>query len=125
MNESDIERLKIEFSSRMVDHVAKAIISEGKANPELSRNELHLHFIACYLGSLVYTRLLEKPKGKGKRGGVAEYDHALKNFNELKVGTQDAVAKAFQGAMSTFAGQTVDYYCQIKVIPEPVNKLSC
>ena len=36
-----------------------------------------------------------------------------------------SIADAFAKAMNEFANQNCEYYCEIKLAPEPINKLEC
>jgi len=68
----------------------------------------------------VYAELNERDKSLKTKEEMLNF--AMKNFAALKVSIQESVAAGFQGAVSTFSGQQVDYYCQVKPIPEPINK---
>lgn len=72
-----------------------------------------------FVGALVYKTLVEQPAINQTKPDHEAY--VLKNTAELKAQLQDAVALGFQHAMSAFSGQTIEYYCQIKVVPEPNN----
>lgn len=74
-------------------------------------------FIARFVGAMVYRTLTEdQALNKTK----AEHEaFVMKNVADLKNQVQNAVAAAFQNAMSAFSGQPVEYYCTIKIVPEP------
>lgn len=85
--------------------------------------ELSMTFLASFIGSIVYAVLKEKPvKSKDMKDAL---DFTANNFLELKIGMQNAMAAGFQGAMQEYSGKSVEYYCQVKTVPEPVNKQPC
>lgn len=47
------------------------------------------------------------------------------SFADMKLRFQESVSGGFTNAMSKFAGKYVDYYCDIRVVPTPVNKQPC
>ena len=55
----------------------------------------------------------------------AKADYVTKHFNDLKAMMQISIADAFAKAMNEFANQNCEYYCEIKLAPEPINKLEC
>jgi|SRR5579859_1720362 len=46
-------------------------------------------------------------------------DNAIKHFNNLKHSIEEDVAKAFTQALSEYSGISTEYYCQIRLVPEP------
>lgn len=53
------------------------------------------------------------------------HDHVYHNFKSLKEDIQVAIGQAFSDAVQEGTGEYADYYCDIKPIPEPLNKLEC
>lgn len=73
--------------------------------------------IARFVGALVYRTLTEQPAINKSPGEHEAY--VMKNMADLKNQLQNAVAAGFQNAMTAFSGNTVEYYCLIKPVPEP------
>jgi hypothetical protein len=73
--------------------------------------------VSRFVGALVYRTLTEEQAINQTKEQHEAF--IMKNAADLKNQIQNAVAAAFQNAMSAFSGQPVEYYCQIKVVPEP------
>lgn len=85
--------------------------------------QLPSKFLACFIGALVFRQLSAKlPSSMGQE---EKYKIACKNFTNVKSAAQDAVAAGFSGAMSSYSGMSVEYYCQVKAVPEAANKEPC
>jgi hypothetical protein len=54
-----------------------------------------------------------------------QYEYVSKNFKELKTMMQLQIAESFSKSMNEFSDIDCDYYCEIKLIPEPINKIEC
>lgn len=119
------DSLKIAISQKLIEDVFLTILKEEKKNPVFKKDELILHFLTAAVGSLVYTRLMEKPKGKKAKSEEEVYEFTRDNFNRVKQDIQEAVGLAFSGSTTVFSGKTTEYYCQVKIVPEPVSKLPC
>lgn len=107
------------FSAFMADETLKILrLNTEKRGPEVGR-ALCIHFLARIMTSTVLESLhmrLENPKTEED---ALKYNQ--KCFAELKTQIQDAVSLSFQTAMSHYTGRQVEYYCQIKPIPEPLS----
>lgn len=77
-------------------------------------------FLSKFIGLLVLRALEEELPGNAS--DAEAYENAMTNLAEAKAIVQGAVSVGFTEAMSTFAGQQVDYYCQVATIPEPENR---
>jgi len=53
------------------------------------------------------------------------YNMTADAFVKAKNIVEVQVAFAFYKAVHKFSGHPVDYYCQVKVVPEPLNKVEC
>lgn len=76
-------------------------------------------FIAGLLSALVFRSLAFVPEKL--KSDKDKCDYAEQSFADLKIRIQEAVAAGFAGGMKTWSGKNVDYYCQVKVMPEPAN----
>lgn len=90
-----------------------------------AENHRHLTvtFLAGFVSALVYRSLANIPDSIKSDEERCQY--ANDSFSDLKMRIQEAVASGFSGGMRTWSGRTVDYYCQVKVVPEPKNKDFC
>lgn len=80
---------------------------------------LAMLFLAKFVGSIVLSVLNEKPSTTSEE---ENYKHSVKTFSDIKLKIQEAVAAGFTGAMTVFTGHQVEYYSQIKTVPEAANK---
>jgi len=107
-----------EFSQMLVDETFKLLDAQTK-NGKAATKEVASIFVARFTGVLLYRTLTDSNDIKDKN---ELYLHTSKNFSDLKSKLQDAVAAGFSGAMSKFTKKHVEYYCQVKPVPEPINK---
>lgn len=107
-----------QFTDMMVTESFKLIEGHvGQRGSKVSRS-VSTMFIAKLIGRMVYRALTDKQEGSKDD----QYRKAKESFADMKVRLTDCVAAGFQAAMSKFAGRQVEYYCQIRTVPEPVNK---
>lgn len=90
---------------------------------EACRKEAVKTFLARFVGFALYQALMEKPDGPC--GPKELHKFTKDNFNEAKLAVQDSISAAFTGAMKTFTGKRLEYYCQVKTVGEPINKKAC
>lgn len=123
-DDSSLQNYKEQMSKHMVTEVLQFLEKQKQDHGIEVSKQLSISFLACVLGALIMQVLNEKPKKKGYTG-TELYNFTSKNFATYKLEIQDAVAAGFQGAFNTFSGRTVEYYCQVKPVSEPVNKRPC
>lgn len=113
------------LSKHMVSEVIRFIEKkrEDKGDDKFA-SDLSIQFLASYVGALVYSVLKEPPPDlKADKDKMLE--HYTRSFLEIKMRIQDAVSAGVAGALTTATGKSIEYYTQIKVVPEPVNKQPC
>ncbi len=76
-------------------------------------------FLAAFTTASVVRALGDVSTAQSSR---AQYEAASARFLAHKNAVQEAVAAGFQSAMSTFSGTAVEYYCMIKMVPDPVSR---
>lgn len=108
-----------EVSRELVEETFKLLQGRGMYAFRLAA----VNFIARFVGVLTHEALRAKPKGKLNK--EEQYKFVEGNFMKVKASLQECVAAGVQGAVSTFSGRKVEYYCVIKPVPEPVNKQLC
>lgn len=80
-------------------------------------------FISGFVAALVFDALTQlKPP---KTSALKKFEMTTRDFNEVKLKIQESVADGFSRAFKEFTGKGVDYYCQVRAIPEPTNKEPC
>ncbi len=112
-----------ELSSMMAKGFLDILNAQVKVRGDHDARELYTHFIAKLVGGIVYNSLTDLPGDvKGKE---AQYNWTVKSFDNAKDRMQEAVSAGFQLALTKYTGVRTEYYCQIKPVPEPVNKQPC
>lgn len=107
-----------EFSEPVVAEVL--LVLETEEDRMDCRGELVRAFLASFVGAVIYRALIsatDEVTDKRQRLSVAMNEYAL-----VKENIQDAVAAGFSGAMSTLSKKEVEYYCQVKPLPEAANE---
>jgi hypothetical protein len=108
------------FSAFMAEETLKILRANSeKRGPEVGR-ALCIHFLSRVLANTVLDTL--NTRKESAKTEEEQYNYSKKLFLDLKLQVQDAVALSFQTALGHFTGRQVEYYCQIKPIPEPLNK---
>ncbi len=77
-------------------------------------------FLASFLQLLVQKALQEIPDNVFTPDELFHFSKL--GLAETKVLVQNSIAAGFQKATSNFTGQDVEYYCQVRVVPEPVSR---
>lgn len=77
-------------------------------------------FLAGFISAVIYRSLAVIPADLTNKKAKEAYVEA--SFADMKGQIMEAVAAGFTGGVKSWSGQTVDYYCQVKVTPEPTNK---
>lgn len=86
--------------------------------------DVTITYLAIFVGSLVLKSLVMTPNTILAKKELIDFTE--KNFKNMKVNIQNAVALAFKSAVEDYSGKDdADYYCQIKPMPQPTNKTPC
>jgi hypothetical protein len=104
------------MTNHMTAEVLTYLNKREKEGGNIFAKELALNFVSKLVSCLVYKTLQERPTETIEGEQLADYVTA--NFATFKSGIQDAIATSFQAAMSQYSGKAIDYYCQIKLVPE-------
>lgn len=107
------------FCDAMAKGAVHMIVNRTQDN--IVRHSLHVNFIARFIGAYVYQALMQKPEKACGKEELLKF--TKENFKASKQAVQDAVSAAFSGAMSAFSGKDIEYYCQVKVVPEVKGKI--
>lgn len=110
-----------QFTDMLAKETYKMFEAQGaKQGPEF------LKYVPSLFVSSIVKLLIDKALAKKVRKGATkneEYAFTSRNFQEVKQGIQNAVSEGFQLSLSGYSGKPVEYYCLIKPVPEPTNKL--
>lgn len=79
-----------------------------------------LKVLTKYVGAIAYNTMQDRPDDTMTNKELGTY--VIENFAAMKTRVQEAIATGFQDAMYTHAGKTVDYYCQVTAVGDPINK---
>lgn len=112
-----------DYAKFIADESLKLVKAVASPKSEAIVKKLSRQFLGFYVESLVYDSLMEY-KIKNLKGEKA-YQYSLQELAQVKTDIQDQIAKAFENSFKRYAGQFVEYYVQIKVVPEPKNKEVC
>lgn len=110
-------------AQQMTRGVFTFLENQRQENGEVFRQALAAEFMKNYVGAIVFEALKSTPGVSGETPSQQEVlDHVLNQFSLSKQEVQEAISTAFQQAMSTFAGRTIEYYCVIQPVPEMKSK---
>lgn len=111
----------LEFANFIAQESLKLVETTGK--PKKLVKELSLKLLHFYVKSIIKNSLTEYTNLNLDKKDA--YDFTIKNFTDVKFQIQGEVAMAFEAAAREFSGRSIDYYCKISAIPDPINKEAC
>jgi hypothetical protein len=111
----------LKHSGYLVKECMKVIDGQTAAKGKDAGESLTINFIAMFIGTILHRSLVTRPAGLFDKDEI--YEYTQNNFAITKGKIQDAVAHGFQGAMQSFSGKQVEYYCQVRPVGDPVNRL--
>jgi len=107
------------FTSYIAAENLKLIRSYGADKGDKALKKLYVSFLKNYLETVILAVLSDYPKEMMDDKEI--YEYVSGHFKDLKYDIQNEIALAFNDAVSKFSGQYLDYYCEIKPIPEPAS----
>lgn len=117
----DVNKYLENAAAIMADDINKQLMTKGYSfGPEVYR-EMTMHFLTRVLAMTVMN-VMHYDKAPQTEDRKAAMDYTNEVMQEIKAEIAQSVGSAFTHALSRFFGQPIDYYCEIKVVPEPVNK---
>lgn len=119
----DLDKWKDEFSQHLIEVIFKSLLAEEKERGVSFSQEIAVTFLARFVGGIIYNALETKPHGFKDLTGTEQFDYTSTQYAELKRQVENAVASGFQGAMTTYSKMPIDFYCQVKAVPEPEGTL--
>lgn len=106
-------------------HIIDTLKQHRKTHGEDASKWLAMQVLSSYISAISYGTLTSNlftdiPKNLTNK----QIDSKLmEDFAFFKLGLQEAISAGIQGAMVTYSGQPIEYYCKISVLPESINKL--
>lgn len=100
-------------------------LSQATARQNFSSpDSLPVACLATLVRSLALRSMMEP--GDVRKCKSVEELHKLTqdSFATMKFSIQEAVALGFTDAMSSYAGKHLEYFCQVKTVPEPTGKVA-
>lgn len=119
--EKYIDEVTKQLTSEVLSYMVEVENEKGRDISGLVINE----FVANFIAAVVYRHLTERPPGDKPKSNKEVLEFVKKNFLTVKIEMQDAVAMGFQKSMTAFANKEMEYYCEIKPMPEAINKKPC
>jgi hypothetical protein len=115
------EKVAETVAGRLHMEVMRYLTEQGKAFGADVAKAAYIKFLETSLFTVTATVLTERPVADGLVSGKAMAAFCVRNVGTFKYDVQNAIAAAFQSAMSHYAGYTVEYYCDIKPVPKSVD----
>ena len=115
-----IEEQVDDFAGAISDNTVEMLFTQGNGIGTNTTNLLINSFLFYYLHKVLLDTLMHRAKGLTPEEA---YKNVSKDFLEMKSSIQETIGQSFHSALSTFSGRPVDYYCQINIVPDPINKL--
>jgi hypothetical protein len=109
-------------AKHLLEKIFKLLLTEEQKYGNVFVLKVVDKLVTGIIGGMLYRELTMTPPLLEKE---EQYEFTKAAFSKYKSGVQEAVALAFQGAMTQWSGKSVEYYCQVKPVPEPTNKYEC
>lgn len=118
----DLDQYRSDLTQNIVTEIFKILDKEKK--------ELGIDFseevLLSVLASIISTSIHKVLNSKTKNLSDKEKELIIsKLYLDAKTNIENAIGAGFSTAFSDFVGTEVDFYCEVKAVPEPVNKLLC
>lgn len=111
------------FASYLVDEMCKIFNAQEASKGQDYARTLIAYMVSGIIASSIHRALISKPPGEITKQEA--YDYVSGNFKQMKVSIQEAVAVGFEVAMMEYTKQPVEYYCQVKTVPNQMNQKVC
>jgi hypothetical protein len=111
---------RMDKAKHLTMYAMQYLQEEQGINGRESAENLCFDFLASYIATV--TCLFMQCAGDENAPQEEQEEAALETFAEVKHMIQESVAAGVAGAMTTITGFQSEYYCQVKPVPETVNK---
>lgn len=84
-------------------------------------------FWCAYLGVFLTTGIYGSLNAGAKQGATLEEQHenARDMFARMRATIETVVADSATSAIKAFSGQEIEYFCQLRPVGDPLNKVMC
>jgi hypothetical protein len=120
----DVNEWLEDYSAFMADEAMKLLKAQGKKKGDHEYKALVTLFVYRILATVLIDTLHERPESFSGATNDELFEANKKAYGDVKHQIQEAVGMAFTTAMSHYSGRVVDFYCQVKPVPEVQNGLS-
>lgn len=111
------------YAEHMVEVMQNMLEAQAKTlGNEFSKN-VAVKFVEKFISVFVYKTLAEKSSKANTPQD--KFQHAYKNYANVKYSLQEAIGLAFGASFYAFSGREVDYMCRIQAVPEAPTKEFC
>lgn len=122
MNEADEKKYRDAWGSELCDTISKEVMAllyaEEKKYGVAFSESVGITIIARLVSTLYFNALT--PTAEQEKLSDVELEKIVSTrANTMKLALQDSIAAGFAGAMEMFSGRSIEYYCQVKPVPEP------
>lgn len=111
------------FTTDLATDVYYALEDQASFVGEAAYTTMVAQFLSGYIAAICYRSLINMPEDIVDK--EEQYKYAKNSFQNIKAMICQAVSAGVTGGVKTWSGKDVDYYCLLKVTPEPVNKEMC
>lgn len=126
-NKINFEKFAAQFAKENTAELIKQLSHHEAKYGASVAEDLTINFLSSFVASAVYKALTDKPNDRVfYNDDYEERDpskQAIETLARIKAKIQHGVAVGFQGALKSFAGHDIEYYCNILPIPEVPTKL--
>jgi len=109
-----------EFSSFVGRETQKLLRGYAKSHDQTAED-----LLARYLNHLIKNTLVDIVTKYEKESVIRTqeelYELTYKDYKAFKFKLESEMADAFTQVMSKFSGKSLDYYCEISLMPDPIN----
>lgn len=113
-----------EFTATMAIETRKILAT---AHPNLAVKDARQVVIVKFIKEIIrltMNDILNTPDASNGADAVGHCNKVTHDFKSTKFAIADGVATAFSQATSVFAKKDIEYFCEIHIVPEQVNKTS-
>lgn len=108
------------FTTDLATEVYYALEDQADFVGEAAHMNMLAQFLSGYIAAICYRTLTRMPEAVVDK--EEQYKYAKGKFQDIKSMICNAVSAGVTGGVKTWSGKDVDYYCLLKVVPEPVNR---
>lgn len=113
------EEYSVQFTNDVLKQLFDSIDAETERLGADFGSCLTTTLLASFVGNIIYRGLVHSATE------TSTEEQKFKNYQHDKDLVSRSVAKGFEVAFRNFSNITMDYYCVVQPVPEPINKEMC